>query len=89
MPARSGCLRLEVVANHRHNRPKSYQNVTAPEPRSPVDITQLLAFSVKNKASDLHLSAGLPPMIRVTATCAASTSMRWTTRACTPWCTTS
>jgi twitching motility protein PilT len=30
-----------------------------------VDISQLLAFSVKNKASDLHLSAGLPPMIRV------------------------
>src|SRR5215217_1446602 len=33
--------------------------------RGLVDITQLLAFSVKNKASDLHLSAGLPPMIRV------------------------
>jgi len=30
-----------------------------------MDISQLLAFSVKNKASDLHLSAGLPPMIRV------------------------
>ena len=30
-----------------------------------MDITQLLAFTVKNKASDLHLSAGLPPMIRV------------------------
>ena len=30
-----------------------------------MDITQLLAFSVKNKASDLHLSAGLPPMLRV------------------------
>ena len=30
-----------------------------------MDITQLLAFSVKNAASDLHLSAGLPPMIRV------------------------
>src|SRR3569833_982474 len=30
-----------------------------------MDITQLLALSVKNKASDLHLSAGLPPMIRV------------------------
>ena len=30
-----------------------------------MDITQLLAFGVKNKASDLHLSAGLPPMIRV------------------------
>ena len=30
-----------------------------------MQITDLLAFSVKNKASDLHLSAGLPPMIRV------------------------
>ena len=30
-----------------------------------MDISDLLAFSVKNKASDLHLSAGLPPMIRV------------------------
>jgi len=30
-----------------------------------VDIAELLAFGVKNNASDLHLSAGLPPMIRV------------------------
>ncbi len=30
-----------------------------------MDITELLAFSVKNSASDLHLSADLPPMIRV------------------------
>jgi len=30
-----------------------------------MDITQLLAFGVKHGASDLHLSAGLPPMIRV------------------------
>jgi len=30
-----------------------------------LDITELLAFSAKQKASDLHLSAGLPPMIRV------------------------
>jgi twitching motility protein PilT len=30
-----------------------------------MDIAQLLAFSVKNGASDLHLSADLPPMIRV------------------------
>ncbi len=30
-----------------------------------MDISELLAFSVKNSASDLHLSAGLPPMIRV------------------------
>ena len=30
-----------------------------------MDIAELLAFSVKNNASDLHISAGLPPMIRV------------------------
>jgi twitching motility protein PilT len=30
-----------------------------------VEIDQLLSFSVKNNASDLHISAGLPPMIRV------------------------
>jgi twitching motility protein PilT len=30
-----------------------------------MDVADLLAFAVKNKASDLHLSAGLPPMIRV------------------------
>lgn len=30
-----------------------------------MDIAELLTFSVKNNASDLHLSAGLPPMIRV------------------------
>jgi len=30
-----------------------------------MDIAELLAFSVKNEASDLHLSSGLPPMIRV------------------------
>ena len=30
-----------------------------------MDIAELLAFSVKNNASDLHLSAGLPPIIRV------------------------
>ncbi|WP_290648008.1 type IV pilus twitching motility protein PilT [Aquisalimonas sp.] len=30
-----------------------------------MDIADLLAFGVKNDASDLHLSSGLPPMIRV------------------------
>jgi twitching motility protein PilT len=30
-----------------------------------MDIAELLAFAVKNKASDLHLSSGLPAMIRV------------------------
>ncbi|HRE33090.1 MAG TPA: twitching motility protein PilT, partial [Candidatus Berkiella sp.] len=30
-----------------------------------MDMNELLTFSIQNKASDLHLSAGLPPMIRV------------------------
>ena len=30
-----------------------------------MDITELLAFGTKQGASDLHLSSGLPPMIRV------------------------
>jgi twitching motility protein PilT len=30
-----------------------------------MDITELLTFSAKNNASDLHVSAGEPPMIRV------------------------
>ncbi len=30
-----------------------------------MDIAELLGFTVKNKSSDLHLSAGMPPLIRV------------------------
>lgn len=30
-----------------------------------MDITQLLTFSVQQKASDLHISSGLPPLIRI------------------------
>ena len=30
-----------------------------------MEITELLAFTVKNHASDLHLSAGMPPVMRV------------------------
>ncbi len=30
-----------------------------------MDIAELLAFGVKNKCSDVHLSAGVPPLIRV------------------------
>ncbi|WP_207060566.1 type IV pilus twitching motility protein PilT [Motiliproteus sp. SC1-56] len=30
-----------------------------------MDITELLTFSVQQNASDLHISAGMPPMIRV------------------------
>ena len=29
-----------------------------------MDLTQLLAFTMQNNASDLHLSAGSPPIIR-------------------------
>ena len=57
-----------------------------------MDITQLLAFSVKNKASDLHLSAGLPPMIRVhvfscsPSNCRSTASHRQcTVSRCTSW----
>jgi twitching motility protein PilT len=48
-----------------------------------VDIAQLLAFAVKNNASDLHLSAGVAPMIRVDG------DMKRVTKKCTAWCTTS
>jgi len=30
-----------------------------------MDITELLTFSVKQGASDLHVTAGMPPLIRV------------------------
>lgn len=30
-----------------------------------MNLADLLAFSVKHKASDLHLSAGLPPLVRI------------------------
>lgn len=30
-----------------------------------MDITELLAFAIKSNASDLHISAGMPPMVRV------------------------
>jgi twitching motility protein PilT len=29
------------------------------------DISELLAFGVSQKASDLHLSADMPPMLRI------------------------
>ena len=30
-----------------------------------MDLSELLAFSVKNGASDIHISSGLPPLIRI------------------------
>jgi twitching motility protein PilT len=54
-----------------------------------MDITQLLAFSVKNKASDLHLSAGLPPMIRVHGDVRRINVEPLPTSRCTRWSTTS
>ena len=72
------CVAFVVIirqTHHRRIKPQPnrnqtatrFQALTAPflQGTTTVDITQLLAFSVKNKASDLHLSAGLPPMIRV------------------------
>ncbi|MEY3445636.1 MAG: hypothetical protein RIR45_391 [Pseudomonadota bacterium] len=59
----AGTNQAQIVVNHGHNLASVTNNPINNEDR--VDITQLLAFSVKNKASDLHLSAGLPPMIRV------------------------
>src|SRR5690606_8122865 len=64
---------LYVPDDRRHISPSIPQACSPPLPApegidpesEPMDITQLLAFSVKNKASDLHLSSGLPPMIRV------------------------
>src|SRR5690606_24304297 len=61
------CLRVYTAAGDRNGASLA----AAPVPAwiiikgSCMDIAELLAFSVKNKASDLHLSAGLPPMIRV------------------------
>ena len=43
-----------------------------------MDITELLAFSAKQGASDLHLSAGLPPMIRVESICRQWSTSRFT-----------
>ena len=30
-----------------------------------MDVTEFLIFAVNNKASDLHLSAGEPPNVRI------------------------
>ncbi len=54
-----------VLALRRRAGSASCRTDPALTSRRAMDITQLLAFSVKNKASDLHLSSGLPPMIRV------------------------
>ncbi len=48
------------LLNAHYGDSKSYNNQG-----TGMDITELLAFSAKQGASDLHLSAGLPPMIRV------------------------
>jgi len=69
---------LQVIPNCGHNfadleqllklTPQRGRLVALTHPRNQeiiMDISELLAFVVKNKASDLHLSSGLPPMIRV------------------------
>ncbi len=54
-----------------------------------MDIAELLTFRVKNGASDLHLSAGLPPMIRVDGDMRKINVRRSTTRLSTVLSTTS
>jgi twitching motility protein PilT len=54
-----------------------------------MEISELLAFTVKNKASDLHLSAGLPPMIRVHGDVRRINLPPLDHMMCTIWCTTS
>jgi twitching motility protein PilT len=54
-----------------------------------MDLTELLAFVVKNKASDLHLSSGLPPMIRVHGDVKRINLPPCSTRTCTACSTTS
>jgi Tfp pilus assembly protein, pilus retraction ATPase PilT len=54
-----------------------------------MDITELLAFAAKNNASDLHLSSGMPPMIRVDGEVRRITYLLLNTKKCTNWFTTS
>ena len=55
-----------------------------------MNIVELLAFVVKNKASDLHLSAGMPPLIRVHGENQDGLICpRWITKKCMTWCMTS
>ena len=42
-----------------------------------MDITEVLAFSVQHGASDLHRSAGLPPMTRVDADVRRMKKKKW------------
>src|SRR5436190_298910 len=56
------CYNLQVVGYCCHN-PLKYRGNFSRRRRIVMDLTELLAFVVKNKASDLHLSAGLPPKI--------------------------
>jgi len=49
-----------------------------------MDITELLAFSAKEGASDLHISAGLPPPLsELMAMFAVSIYRLWSTVRCT------
>src|SRR5690349_1518907 len=55
-----GCRRASIHAHTRHANPCTGRYrlwSTSEEVFMPVDIAQLLAFAVKNNASDLHLSA--------------------------------
>src|SRR5205085_56824 len=65
-PINAGANGLQVVGDCCHNGLNQRRKKPShPSGRILMDLTELLAFVVKNKASDLHLSSGLPPMIRV------------------------
>ena len=57
---RKDAIRLDNNKENDHKRQNNKETIAMA-----VDITELLAFSAAQGASDLHLSAGLPPMIRV------------------------
>ena len=50
-----------------------------------MDVTQLLAFGVEQGASDCHLSAGEPPMLRVNGDLKSWSIRRWRKRRFITW----
>jgi len=56
---------LASVGHQERDTRKTYQGARKGYCVMAMDISQLLTFSVQQKASDLHLSAGVEPMIRV------------------------
>lgn len=59
-------LDLQLTAQHDNKNDIGIDAMNSEHgPQSTPDIDELLMFSVQHKASDLHLSAGLPPIVRI------------------------